>query len=1062
MKERYFNEKKALSGDNILSLGGYLGGGGKAALRGFLRSLLVFVSLLIVGDINAQSENTTVNVKDENGEGLPGVSILIKGTLTGCISDPNGSCALNLSETDILTISYVGYATQEILVGNRTVIDVQMSVNVNELEEIVVVGYGTQSKKDITGSVATVSSEAIAERSVTQISNALQGAVSGVVVTRSSSAPGGGNTIRIRGTTTLEGSNDPLILVDNVPVEGLFSVPPEQVKSITVLKDGAAAAIYGSRAAAGVILITTKRGEEGKYSITYTGEYFIEKPAQNRKYQDAISFMELQNESRWNDAGNPDDAKFPIWPEAMIEAYKSGAAAADPDMYPNTDWVDLMLKEQAPGVRHQLAISGGNEKIRTNISAGYQKSEAFYIRRTWERYTLRVNNDFQFTEKFGAVADLNLRYVDSESPRTGGNIIESALVVGQVYPGVWSDGRTATGRDNGSTYAQLLNGGTTNSDTYAINGRLGLSYEPIKNLKVSLYASPRFRFNKYKSFSKPSFGFALDDIEMSNPINVSGVNQVSLTESRYTEVALTKQAYINYNTNVGKHNIQALAGYEDFFEQRETLGVNADRFETDLLPYISQAPTDRVFNVNSGDRKTSISEVAYASFFGRLNYNYDDRYHFSASVRRDGSSRFGSEYRWGSFPAVSAAWHLSNEKFMQPVMEAVKVFSFVKLKASYGSLGNDRLGNYLHLTQLQVSQPLLANGANAEQVRGLSQRFLNTPDITWETTVTKNFGVQLGLFDDRLSLEGQYFIKDTEDMLLSLSVPDLVGFDDPTVNVGEMQTKGFDIDATWRSTIGKDFNYSVSLNFSDARSIIGDIRDKRLFNGNTLSEEGSEFRELYGLLSAGIYQTEEELTDSPVTNASVKVGDVRYIDVSGPEDVPDGKIDNFDRVFLGSSGPRYTYGGRVNMSYKNFDLSLVFQGVGKQNFHLQSNLLNTGNVVRRTQEYADNYWSVNKTPEQNQAAKYPRLSNNSRGNNYRFSDFWIKNGAYLKIKTISLGYNIPDKYVEKVGISGLRIYATGNDLFAFHKLPKGIDPEQTSGFSYFITKTFIMGLNLNF
>ena len=1035
-----------------------------------MNRLVFFIAVMLVvthvwGQTNVQGQKiVSGKVTDDSGEGIPGVNVVIKGTTIGSVTDFDGNYQVSVEENSTLVFSFVGFTSQEIEVGNRTVIDVQMGIDATELQEIVVVGYGnTQDKKDITGAVATVSSKAIAERSVTQISNALQGALSGVVVTRTSSAPGGGNTIRIRGNTTLEGENDPLILVDNVPVENLSSVPPEQVKSISVLKDGAAAAIYGSRAAAGVILVTTKRGEKGKYNISYTTEYFIETPSRNREYQDVVSFMELQNESRWNDADNPDDGRFPIWSEEMINAYKSGAAANDPDMYPNTDWVDLMLKDQAPGVRHQLAISGGNEKIRTNISAGYQKSDAFYIRRTWERYTLRVNNDFQFNEKFGAVADLNLRYVDSEAPQTRSGIIESALTVGQVYPGVWSDGRLAPGRDNGNAYVELLNGGFDNSNTYAINGRLGLSYEPVKNLKFSLYASPRLRFEKSKIFTKPTFAFGLNDTEMSNPISLSQASdQSALTERRETEVALTKQAYINYNTNVGKHNITALAGYEDFYEQNEKLGVRADQFKTDRLPYINQAPTDRVFNDNDDDNGTEILEVAYVSFFGRLNYNYDGRYHFSASVRRDGSSRFGSDYRWGTFPAVSAAWHLSSENFMQSIMESIKVFSFVKLKASYGSLGNDRLGEYLHLTQLQVTNVLFVNGGDVNQLRGLSQRFLNTPDVAWETTITKNFGIELGLFDNRLSLEGQYFIKDTEDMLLSLSVPDLVGFDDPTVNVGNMQTKGFDIDATWRSTIGNDITYSVSLNLSDARSIIGDIKKKRLFDGNVLSEEGHEFRELYGLLSDGLYQTEEELTDSPVTSENVSVGDVRYIDVSGPEDVPDGKIDDFDRVFLGSSGPRYTYGGRTTVGYKNFDFSLVFQGVGKQNFHLQSNLLNTGNVVRRTQEYADHYWSVNKTPEENLEAKYPRLSGESRGNNYRFSDFWLRDGAYLKVKVISLGYNIPDKYLEKVGISGLRIYATGNDLFAFHKLGKGIDPEQTSGFDYFITKTYVMGLNLNF
>lgn len=1012
--------------------------------------------------LSVAERTITGKVTDETGNGLPGVNVLVKNSDIGVITDVEGNYKLIVpDDASTLIFSYVGYITEEEEIGTRSTIDLQLAPDIETLSEIVVVGYGTVGKKDLTGSIATVSGEAIAERSVTNISNALQGAVSGVVVTRNSSEPGSGNTIRIRGNTTLQGSNDPLILVDDIPVSDINSVTPDMVESISILKDGAAAAIYGSRAAAGVIIITTKRAKKGVFKLDYRGEYFVNTPAKNREYVDGLTFMQLVNESRWNDTGNDPNGRFPIWSEDMINKYITGEAASNRDLYPESDWVGLMLNNQATGSRHNINISGGSEKISSNFFLGYEEQDAFYDFRKWRRYTTRINNDVKISDKIGVVADINFRLTQDDRPRTHSTVIEHALTTATVYPALWSDGRLATGRDNGSPYSQLLGGGNQNSDTYLFNAKLGAFYQPIDGLKIRLNVAPSVTFNKFKNFNKPSFVFDLDDVDMSNPIPVG--NRINLTERRTLNSALLTQALLDYNKTFDKHTITALVGYEERSSQNETLGVVGQDFISPDFPFLNQAPTDGVFNElsdpNDPAKGTRISELAYASVFGRVDYNYDNKYFINGVLRRDGSSRFASDYRWGSFPSVSAAWTISNESFMESLRSKI---SYLKLKASYGSLGNDRLGNYLYLTQLQISNILLANGASVDEVRGLSQRFLTTPDITWETTVSKNIGLEFGLFRDKLSLEAEYFIKETKDMLLSLSVPDLVGFDDPTVNVGSMDTKGWDLNATWDDKVGNDFRYSISVNFSDARSIIGDINDKRLFDGITLSEEGYEFRELYGLQSDGLFQTQEDLDNSPVTNSSVSLGDVKYKDLSGPDGIPDSVINNFDRTFLGSSGPRHTFGGRINMEYKGFDLGIAFQGVGRSNFYLQRNLLNTSNVVRHTQEYADSYWSLDNTPEENLNVTYPRLSDNQSGNNYRFSDFWLRNGAYLKIKALSLGYTIPDRIIEKAGLSKARVYVTGNDLFSFHSLPEGIDPEQTSGFSYYITKSVVFGVNVNF
>ncbi len=993
-------------------------------------------------------------VTDLSGLPLLGANILEKGTANGTQSDFDGKFSLNVAnENATLIISYIGYLTQEIAVNNQTNISITLKENAAALDEIVVVGYGTIAKKDITGSIAIIKADAITERSTTNISNALQGSVAGLRVTRNSSAPGSGNTIRIRGNTTLQGSNDPLVLIDDVP-GNINDVTADQVESISVLKDAAAASIYGSRAAAGVIIITTKRAKEGVFRFSYSGDYFINTPTKEREYVGALKYLQMDNEKSWNDDGNGSDL-FPIWSEERVNKYITGEAVSNRNEYPDTDWRSLLLKKNSTGYRHNINISGGSEKLKSNIFIGYEYQNALYNQRDWSRVTARVNNDVKISEKFGAIADVNFKLTKTNNPIF--NPTGRALQAAPVYPAVWEDGRYAEGKGGDNAFLRFKEGGFSKNDSFLFTGKIGVFYKPINDLKFSLNLTPTATFTKGKTFSKEVRYWDVDDPDqIKGGTLIPGQTVNRLSESRSDFTAVTMQALVDYDKSFGKHSIKALAGFEERNSKTENLGVLGDKFVSPDFPYLNQATTAEIFN-----NGTSVSELAYSSLFGRVNYNFDNKYYVSAAIRRDGSSRFGSDYRWGTFPSVSAAWTVSNEEFMKSLESPI---SYLKLKASYGELGNDRLGNYLYLTLLQVQSALIASGSDAEEVRALSQRFLTTPNIKWETTTTKNFGVELGLFNDRLSLEGEYFIKETTNMLLSLSVPDLVGFDDPTVNVGSMATKGWEVSASWNDNIGDDFRYELSFNISDAESIIGNINDKRLFSGVTLSEEGHEFRELYGLQSDGLFQTQEDVDNSPVTNASVKPGDVKYKDISGPDGTPDGVINDLDRTFLGSSSPRNIYGGRINMAYKGFDLGLAFQGVGKQNFFLSQSFIRPflESWLTPSKEYASSYWSVNNSVEDNLNAKYPRLTETSSGNNYRFSDFWLKKGGYLRIKTLALGYTLPTNALEKFGLTKIRLSVAGNDLFTFDELPNGVDPEQASGTGYFLTKSIILGIKANF
>ncbi|GAA4295224.1 TonB-dependent receptor [Aestuariibaculum suncheonense] len=1019
-----------------------------------------------VNDFNEvlQQRTVTGKVTDQSGIPLPGVSIVVKGTTRGVSTDFDGKYSINITDGEILVFSFIGFIEQEFAVNGNSTVNITLNEDVSELNEVVVVGYGTQSKKDLTGSVSVVKADEIIARSTTNVSNALQGTVSGVSVTRSNSEPGSGNTIRVRGITTLQGENGPLVLVDNIPVGSINDVNADEIESISVLKDGASASIYGSRAAAGVILITTKKAKTGKFTASYSGEYFTITPTQVRRTVGAIRYLEMFNEQEWNDAGNAAGKEYLKYDEDFISNYLANNQT-DPDNYPNTNWRDLILKKNTSGYRHNVSFSGGTDKIKSVANFGYETQDALYNHRDWTRITGRLNNSMELSDKFGANLDFGFRLTDDNRPVTDPTIraIESA----PIYAALWQDGRIAEGKTGDNVYARLEEGGFSKDKNYLFYGRFEVYFNPINDLKLSLNIAPRHRFNKYKQFNQSIPYWAFDNPNQEgNPegyISSHNDAQISLKETRRDDFSLTTQALANYDSSFGKHNVSATLGYEEFSSKSERLGIHGRFYLDNNYPYLSQAPVDGVFNIEYSwperDNYTYVDEYAYRSVFGRAAYDFDKKYLIQGSIRRDGSSRFGKAYRWGSFPSVAAGWVVSEENFMAPLKGSI---DFLKFRATYGSLGNDRLGNYLYQSVLQFSNVLISNGSNVESVRTAAQRYLAVEDITWETTTSFNLGLDLNMFNYKLSVTADYFKKETTDMLLDLSIPALSGYEDPTDNVGSMDTKGWEVAAIWKDNIGK-LKYSASFNIYDSESIIGDIADKQLFSENTISEQGVEFRTWYGLQSDGIYQTQDEVVNSAVTSGVVSPGDIKYKDISGPDGEPDGKINEHDRTYLGGSLPRYQYGGNINLAYKGFDFGVAFQGVGKYLKNIGTSFIRPfkEDWLSPPQLLDGNYWSAYNTPEENLNAIYPRLSKTSGGNNYRFSDFYLKDASYLRIKNITLGYTIPSKSLKSIGISSLRLYVSGNDLFTFDKLPEGIDPEQGGG-SYLITKSYIFGIKANF
>lgn len=991
-------------------------------------------------------------IKDAQDMPLPGVTITVKGTKQATNSDLDGNYKISANSNDILVFSYLGFVTKEIPLNGKTKITITLDEDIAKLNEVVVVGYGTQTKKDLTGSVAVVSGDDIVSRSTTNVSNALQGAVAGVSVTRGSSEPGSGNTITIRGITTIQGDSSPLILVDDVPVASINDVNADQIESISVLKDGASSAIYGSRAAAGVIIITTKKGKAGAFNVNYSTEYVINKPTQIRKNVGAVRYMEMYNEAIFNDNKNLSN-EFSTYDPNVIADY-ANLHKQDPDNYPDTNWRSLMLKKQSETKRHSLTLSGGTEKMKTNANFGYEEQNALYTNRNWKRYAGRINNELKFSDKFGAILNIAFKQTDEDEPNADPTSI--AISAAPVYSALWADGRIADGKTGYNPYAQLLYGGSQQTSNTLVYGKFGIYLKPFKDLKISVNAAPNYDFTKYKKFNNSIQYWGSDDPDMLQaPQYVSGNAPINrtLNENRIAEKSLTTQLLLDYNKTFGNHSISGVFGLEQYSKETEALRVIGTEFVFNDYPYLNQAPTDKVF-----DNGTGISEVAYRSAFSRISYDYDKKYFIQGTIRRDGSSRFASDYRWGIFPSVAASWVISNENFMK----SITAIDLLKFRTSYGELGNDRLGNYLYISSLQFADVLLANGATIAVAKSAAQRYLNVNDITWETTTSKNIGMDVTVLKNRLSLTADYFNKETTNMLLSLSIPDISGYDDPVVNVGNMNNKGWEVAINWRDKIG-NLKYSVSANAFDSKSKIGYVGGKRLFDGNKLSEEGIEFGSWFGYQSDGIYQTQEEVTNSAVTSSAVAAGDIKYKDIGGPAGIPDGIINEYDKTVLGGSLPRYQYGGNINLEYKSFDFGITFQGIGQQKFYLNPGTYATAfqeNWLSPPQLIDNNYWSVYNTAEENSAAQYPRLGNKNRANNNAFSDYWLKNGSYLRIKNISFGYNLPSEITQKLNISKVRLYLAGNDLFTFDHLPNGVDPEQSS--AYLITKSFIFGLKINF
>lgn len=982
----------------------------------------------------------TGTVKDQYGEAIIGANVVEKGTTNGSITDIEGNFSLQVELGATLQVSYIGYNTQEVIV-NKKQFTIKLTEDQQNIGEVVVIGYGTARKIDLTGSTSSLNGDKLQMKNTPQLSSQLQGQMAGVQITRSSGDPTAGASIRVRGVTTLS-TNDPLVVVDGVP-GNINDIAPEDVKDIQVLKDAASAAIYGSRAAAGVILVTTKRAKNKEFHLSYNVEYGIDAATTKPKFSNSVQWMNGYNELAYNDGAS---SLHSAYSEDLINNYAQ-LRAEDPDRYPDTDYMKIGVKNSTHHQRHSLSLSGGTEKLKTNFSLNYYNADALYDNKNYERFNVRTNNDYTITSWIHANVDVNMIYSNTVTPQS--NVIYDCMTRSPLYNVYWSDGRYADGKDGDNPIALRDLGGTIKRQDYRVGGKIQLDLTPIKGLILTAIAAPQYTFHKEKNHKKKYDVYQISG----ETIPGTGHASTSLTESRNDTHNLTMQFYANYKLQLKRHSIGLMAGYEDYSYNWEEETASRTNYSLVNFPYLNLGPED--YQYTSG----RAGHNAYRSFFGRIMYSWADRYMLQTNIRSDGSSRFADGHRWGTFPSVSVGWVLSEEPWFNK-----SVIDYLKLRGSIGQLGNERIGSeFPYQAKLSFGTGFLPNASTglADVVQTAYQTDYAFNTITWETTTTYGIGIDISLFNNRLRTSADYYYKKTTDMLMEVGFPSYFGYNAPQNNAADMNTKGWDLELSWSDQIN-DFRYGASFNISDYRSKMGYMAHRQNISESKITEEGSYYNEWYGYKNMGIILNDAAMLDENGKKIAVltdndKAGNIRYQDIDG-----DGKITaSKDRVRLGNSLPELQYGGSLWAEWKNFDFNLSFQGIGHQLAYWSWPY-----TPFNWQAYAcplnliESHWSPTATDAENAKVKYPKLTTNST-NIYANSDFYLFNGAYMRIKNITLGYTIPSEITKRFFVNKLRFYISANDLPAFSKYPEGYDPEWNRS-SDLIMSSYIFGLNISF
>ena len=984
----------------------------------------------IVEALQQNSIRITGIITDESGEPVIGANVVEKGTTNGITTDIDGKFSLNVKKDAVLQISYIGYIPQEIRTGNETNISVQLKEDTQALEEVVVVGYGTQKKVNLTGSVISVSSEELVKRQVGQSSMLLQGIAPGVTVTQRSGQPGkDGGSIRIRGVGTLNDAN-PLVLVDGLEMS-IDNVDPNIIESISVLKDAASSAIYGSRAANGVILITTKRANNEGFSVMLNNYAGWQKRTNVREPVNAIEHMSLLNEAYTNIGSQP------LFSNETIEKYKQNMSS-DPDNYPNLNWQDELYSGDGFQNNHFLTVTGGNSKMKVLAGIGYFRQNGLIPNTSYERYTARFNSDLIMSSRLSIKFDIFMRYMTTIEPGSGiDEIIYWANRMPATQPNKLTSGIRGIGWDGTNPVAMAEEGGSRKelkpsvaatggaefkiTDYLKLDGSFSLHYVQIMGSNFNPIIKTYYP-NGNKAYEKPSV--------------------TSLTENRTSTLNKDFKLLLRFDKNFGNHNIKALGGYSVETYDMDNIAAFRDNFAF---------PQYQVLDAGARENQRSSGRGEgwiLQSVFGRINYDYASRYLFEANLRYDGSSRFAEGHKWGLFPSFSAGWRLSEEGFWEDIKPYVQN---VKIRGSYGEQGNQSIGLYRFTSYLGYNTYIF--GGNPTQGAALND--MANSLITWETTKSYGLGLDLATLNNKFNVTLDYYKRNTYDILMILNIPLTVGLNAPVQNAGEVENKGWEVSASYQDKIG-DFNYNVGFTMSDVKNKILDMKGIKK-TGLQVNLEGYPINSLYGYKAIG-YVTEEDFDGNgnylgPAQFGTLAPGDIKYENLND-----DNLINAEDQTVIGSVIPRYTYGINLGMGYKGFDLSMFWQGVGKANGYLNEQSTMPFFLGGTAMEMHKDRW----TPD-NRNAAFPRLAFNQT-NNQQQSTFWMKDASYLRLKNFQIGYTFPKSLMNKIFIQNLRVYVSGQNLLTFDKFWDGYDVEAPIGRGSFYpqVKLYSIGLDVKF
>jgi TonB-linked SusC/RagA family outer membrane protein len=1011
-------------------------------------NIITFALLLCFSMFGLAQISVTGLVTDNTNQPLPSASVVVKGTNTGVQTDFDGNFSIKVSKGDVLVVSYLGFATKEITIGDESTLKIILIEDADSLDEIVVVGYGTKSKSKLIAAVSTINEKTLKKQPVANVSNALEGLASGLFVTQGSGEPGFSNS-----SFEVRNFGAALVIIDGAPGD-LNQLDPNEIENISVLKDAAAAAVYGVQGGNGVVLITTKKGKLGKPKLSYSNQFTYTAFTSYPEYLSSAERGEVLNEGLRN------SNQTPFYTEEQLELYRDGS---DPINYPNTDWRGLVLKDWGLQQQHNLNLSGGTEKVKYFVSTGYVDQGSNYNADvlSFQRYNLRANVSAAITDDLTLTLNMGARRQLNEAPAYSAyNIfreLSRSLPNDLAYYPDGTPARLSVTPNHVVEGIKDFNAGYYRARNNNFDAKISLKWDvkQVEGLSVKSYASIVYNTNFTKNWGKSYDLFTLNrqtgnyDVFSATP--EGAVSETVLSQGTSYTNHYVLQESINYERDFGDHNVSALLLAEIQKQQGQDFNASRQDFQSTLIDQLFAGSLENQ-GANGGEFREN-----RLGFVGRFSYDYQSKYFIESTYRYDGSSRFAPGNEWGLFPSVSVGWRISEESFFKPLKDIV---SNLKLRASVGTAGNDGTSAYQWLSGFNYN---LFYAINDTAIPTIDNTALPNKDITWETNTTYDIGLDVDLFDRNLKFSFDYFFRKREDVIAgaNASVPSTLGVALAAQNFYEFSNEGFEFSFDYSKEINEDLKISALLNFSKSREkavFIDETLQEDPFMRANLTQTGGYTGLRRGYISNGLFQSQEEIAQYAIQdnngNTSLQPGDVKYIDLNG-----DNVIDVKDQKVFGNGSKAATnYSLNLGVEYKNFALSVLLTGAGGYDIYLegeaQSPLRNGFNGY----DYQLDYW----TPE-NTGARFPRISDGGfNENNYKYSDFWLRKGRHIRFKNINFSYTIP-KRKENSTFNEVKLFCTGQNLFVIKDFDEDFDPQTGSGLGWYYpqTKSITFGINVS-